>query len=248
MVTPSKKRKINGFKLHQLTDTKKKRLILKEIDQNHQQPVQQQSTTGEESRVPCHSSIPNVPVKLMNEGVNVCFFNAILQGLVSIKGFRDYLEQSENENHITRTLKDLYNKMKTQTIIKTSVHIRSLNLRNYTFGTQYDVPECLNYLLEHCFPVPSMFDFTIKESIVCERRPGIFDTGCNKRVERDEKQNILQLIPNDTNEQQSVQELLDIHFNAYGLPQEDYFCDMRYGGCGKRGHCTKASLLADVSE
>ena len=93
-----------------------------------------------------------------------------------------------------------------------------------------------------------MFDFIIKESVMCKRRPGIRDSGCNKRIERDEKHNILQIIVNDTNEQQSIQELLDVHFSPYGLPQEDYRCDYQYGGCGKRGYCTKASLLADVSE
>ena len=95
-----KKRKNNFTKLHQLTDVKKKRLVLNENLQNDKLPVQQQSN-GEESSISCHSSIPEVPVKLMNEGVNVCFFNAIVQSLVSIKAFRDYMEQSVNENRIT---------------------------------------------------------------------------------------------------------------------------------------------------
>ena len=117
-----------------------------------------------------------------------------------------------------------------RTTIRSSVYVRNLNLPNYTFGNQYDVPECFTYILDHCFPENSMFDFIIKESVICERRPGIHDSGCNKRIERDEKHNILQLIVNDTNEQQSIQELLDIHFSPYGLPQEDYRCDYQYGG------------------
>lgn len=86
-------------------------------------------------------------------------------------------------------------------------------------------------------------------SIICEHIQGSDDTGCGKRLENDVSTKILSLDVHDTNDQQSVQALLNSIFSPFGSPQEDYRCEVEAnnGGCGKLGNCTKASLLTNVN-
>merc|ERR1712227_765790 len=74
----------------------------------------------------------NFPVRLQNEGVNVCFFNSICQVLYSIRDFRTYFEQTRSTNNIVTTLKNLFEEMDgTNGTVHTSTYVQQLNLSNY---------------------------------------------------------------------------------------------------------------------
>jgi len=162
-----------------------------------------------------------------------------------------YLDQTEHENVIVRELKNIFREMASKDIVKSSEYIRNFNLPNYTFGNQHDAHECITHILNHCFLEgnDNMFQIMVKESIICEVVPGSFNTGCNKRIEKDVPTNVLSLEVKDTNEEQSIQSLLETLFSPYGCSQEDYRCEREpgNGGCGKRGYCTKASLLTNIT-
>ena len=51
---------------------------------------------------------PNNPLGLINEGVNVCFFNSVVQVLYSLPLFRNYIRQISPSNSIKRGIKDLF--------------------------------------------------------------------------------------------------------------------------------------------
>ena len=110
------------------------------------------------------------PVKLQNEGVNVCFFNSICQVLYSIPLFHSYLDQINLEQIVENTdmnilerdqtvrriniLKNLFARMNNaHGVIQTSNSVIQFQFNHYTFRMQHDAQEALNEILETCFPL-----------------------------------------------------------------------------------------------
>ena len=186
------------------------------------------------------------PVKLRNEGVNVCFFNSICQVLYSLPIFHTYLEQTLiRDNVIVTELKNLFETMRsTSRIVQTSSYVRQLNLGNYRFGMQHDAEEALSEILNSCYPDDgeSLFRIKLNESVVCERNLG----GCGEKFDKYECHQVLKLQVQETYEQ-SVQHILNSPFN-YHMP-EGYRCNLGLeGGCHKIGSCSKASLVSELRD
>jgi Ubiquitin carboxyl-terminal hydrolase. len=199
MVTPSKNKKASLVKLHRIA-------------------IQKENGSNPTNRMPHIETIRselNTPVKLMNEGVNVCFFNAVIQMLYSLRDFRFYIEQTEHTNAILRVIQDMFKELNAKELVRSSIYIQTLQLPNYTFGTQHDALECISHILDHCFPdgIVNVFQINIKESVVCESIPDAVDTGCNKRIEMDVSTSFLCLDVADTREHQT-ESLLDTYFSV----------------------------------
>ena len=64
------------------------------------------------SLVTRHTVDSNFPVRLHNEGVNVCFFNSICQVLYSLPEFHTYLEQTPISHLVVTELKNLFETMR----------------------------------------------------------------------------------------------------------------------------------------
>ena len=201
----------------------------------------------------------NFPVRLRNEGVNVCFFNSIIQALYSLPLFHTYLEQTSIDDNILNKLKDLFQTMRnTNEIVQTSTYIRALenDFTGYTFGIQYDAEECLRKILEICYPYchestadpdydSNKFIFRVKfnETLECEQRLG----GCGTVQDKYEHHQILKLKIEETSDFQSVEHILT-HYNGDNMP-EDYRCQLGpSGGCNTINSCTKQSLLYELKD
>ena len=130
-----------------------------------------------------HSSIP---VGLENEGVNVCFFNSVVQVLYSLPSFRSYILQTSVINEVTAFMRNLFQEIKNaRESVQSSYYIRNLRLRNYKYGTHHNAHECLIQLLEKCYPDNvdnSMFQVAMHELTVCQIIGDRPDTGCNNIV------------------------------------------------------------------
>ena len=201
----------------------------------------------------------NFPVRLRNEGVNVCFFNSIIQALYSLPLFHTYLEQTSIDDNILNKLKDLFQTMRnTNEIVQTSTYIRALenDFTGYTFGIQYDAEECLRKILEICYPYchestadpdydSNKFIFRVKfnETLECEQRLG----GCGTVQDKYEHHQILKLKIEETLDFQSVEHILT-YYNGDNMP-EDYRCQLGpSGGCNTINSCTKQSLLYELKD
>lgn len=146
MVTPSKRKKNSLKKLLVLCGKKN---ACKEANQNidySEISVRPKNSTRNELQV----SLQSVDItKLMNEGVNVCFFNAVIQTLHSIVGFRVYVEQTELNNVVMGEIKNLFEIMAFSNVVRSSLFVRNLNLQDYIFGNQHGAQECMAHILNN---------------------------------------------------------------------------------------------------
>ena len=194
-----------------------------------------------------HSSIP---VGLENEGVNVCFFNSVVQVLYSLPSFRSYILQTSVINEVTAFIRNLFQEIKNaRESVWSSYYIRNLGLRNYKYGTQDDAHECLTQLLEKCYPDNvdnSMFQVAMHESTVCQIIGDRPDTGCNNNcAENDVLSQVLALdIDDNTDDDQSIQELINKLVDPHGKELPDYRCE----NCNKRGFCTISSSITHIAD
>ena len=110
-----------GFKPKKLdfTSTVDNNELPKQSNDVHTSPFTQVDIPGTSNSVNAsidHSTITddittiNFPVRLQNEGVNVCFFNAISQVLYSLPQFHLYLDQTVVRNNTVTALKNLFQK------------------------------------------------------------------------------------------------------------------------------------------
>ena len=178
---------------------------------------------------------PNIPVGLENEGVNLCFFNSVIQVLYSLHKFRIYILESLPSNPLQREIKELFQQICDQNSngpVRTSGHVKKLVpcLSNYSYGNQYDAHECLINILDNCFPDNSdgcIFQIKIFESIECEKQLDELNgpTGCGKATAKFEFNKDIQLHIDDTPDSQSIQSLLDKLQDPHGESVKDYICD-----------------------
>jgi len=96
--------------------------------------------------------VSNKPVGLKNEGVNVCFFNSIIQVLYSMPEIRSHIRALTCNNRYIKGIKSLFEKMDSKiSPVQTSNIVKNLQLENYNFKDQYDAQECLIQILENVF-------------------------------------------------------------------------------------------------
>ena len=73
---------------------------------------------------------PNIPLGLINQGENVCFFNSVIQVLYSLPIFRDYIRQLQPiEGGVVSEMKILFRKIESSSIpVRTSSYVPKLGL------------------------------------------------------------------------------------------------------------------------
>ena len=134
--------------------------------------------------------------------------------------------------------------------VKTAAYVRQLNLNRYIFGTQYDAEECLNQILNDCFPIitESIFCVRQNEALECEMSliPGL-SGGCGAKQEKFENHQILKLSVQESDYQQSVQDIVNSTFNSELL--DDYRCAIgEANGCQQVGFCKKTTLITELKD
>ena len=116
---------------------------------------------------------PNIPLGLMNQGENVCFFNSVIQILYTLPAFREFIQQLSPTNAVVSEIKNLFGEIESSNVpVRTSDYVQNLGLRDYSLGMQYDAHECLLQLLEKIDPAINddcMFKVSIPESTLCVR-------------------------------------------------------------------------------
>ena len=208
------------------------------------------------------------PVKLMNEGVNVCFFNSICQILYSIPSFHTYLEQVDidkirNDSRFNESkrklitlrlheMKKLFGLMKCgANKVKTSIFARKIQLNNYMFETQHDAQEALSDILETCFPYydseedgnHSMFRIQFEQIMHCNKNRN----GCGSTERKFIYDHILSFHLEDTDEPQHVYDALIKSFDTD--TSDEYRCNLgENGGCKSQATCTKSLNINELGE
>ena len=89
---------------------------------------------------------PNIPLRLINYGKNVCFFNSIIQVLYCLPLFRHYVKKlGPSVKGIDMKIRKLFReKEKSNQPVRASSYVRYLSLQGYEpYITQYDTHECL---------------------------------------------------------------------------------------------------------
>ena len=77
---------------------------------------------------------PNIPLGLLNNGENVCFFNSVIQSLYSITAFRDYILQLLlfRDNPPAVSIKNLFREIaSSNNHIRTSEYLKHLELLDF---------------------------------------------------------------------------------------------------------------------
>ena len=160
--------------------------------------------------------------------------------------FHSYLDQTPIRNTIVTKLKTLFETMRSANrIVKTSTYVAQMGFSNYIFKRQHDAQEALAEILNNCYQDISQSVFCIKfqESIVCDRDL----QGCGEKSERCEYDQILKLEIQETNELQSVENILIRSFGNE-MPK-GYKCNLGpNGGCGKENTCSKTSHVTELKD
>ena len=112
-----------------------------------------------------YSAVVNGPVGLINYS-NDCFFNSVIQALISLQSFREHVRNFDDQNSHTQnshkmdaasSIKDLFEKleeMKAQSDgpLMTHDYIMALDLQGYIENEQFDAQECLSYIVDLFYP------------------------------------------------------------------------------------------------
>ena len=105
---------------------------------------------------------------------NVCFFNSLLQILISIPKYHEYIEQSHLDNPVVLNLKPLITQINGSTKnIETYPYVHNLGIPNYTQHMQVDAHECLAHILQNSFPDDRLIDLSVfsiqsEVTLICE--------------------------------------------------------------------------------
>lgn len=108
MVTPSKKRKAGFTRLNDVANRKK----LSRSGAFVPQAAKDQSSTPS-------AITASPPCPLMNEGVNVCFINAVVQFLYTVAEIQQYFDDLEPNNNVASEMKCLFTELKSRNTVQT---------------------------------------------------------------------------------------------------------------------------------
>ena len=195
------------------------------------------STSGfivSNDHVPITSDIinRNFPVRLMNSGVNACFFNSLCQVLYTFPMFLASLKYTPSTNNVVNAMQEVFAVMKNSHTTELYDYIRQIKLRDYRFEDQYDVQEAFIQILDNIYPETneklfekSPFGIKLNAAIHCEY--------CEYRKDISE---IFQTIAIDVleDQHQSLKGLLNVVLTRTDTPNE-YFCER----CENSGVSTK---------
>ena len=180
---------------------------------------------------------------------NVCFFNALIQVLVSIPDYCNYIIQSDLDNAVVTNLKRLFSVINdSDNPAHTYPYVHELEIPHYRPNDQYDACECLSHILDNSYPGnlknQSVFNINCDVIMQCE---------CSREYRRTEDELFFKLDTDDDETFGSVQLLLDKSISLYGCPNRHYQCrgdlineEIIPGidpGCQRRGSCTEFRTL-----
>ena len=180
---------------------------------------------------------------------NVCFFNALIQILVSIPGYRDYILHSNIDNSVVTSLKHLFNVMKnSNNSVNTFPYVQELGIPHYISYDQHDARHCLSHILENSYPADlkneSVFNIKSLVTNICQ---------CGKEYPRNEGELFFKLDTENTDIFGSIQLLLDNSISQNGHRNTEYQCrgdlineEIIPGvdaGCQRIGTCTEYTTL-----
>ena len=188
------------------------------------------------------------PIGLQNSGDNVCFFNSIIQILISFPAYQNHIMETMLDNPVISTLRTLFNDINiSMDPVYTFNSVKLLELPGYVERDQHDVHECLLHLLEKSYPTNELQNSSIF-NIQCTRT---YECECGKIYDKPVTELIFKLDTEDSEMFPSVQMLLDRTLSQYGVKNEDYQCrgnidndpNTSDRGCGKRGTCTEYTAM-----
>ena len=96
----------------------------------------------------------NSPLGVINYGENICFFNPVIQVLYFLPVFRDYIKKFQSPaKGVSLKIRKLFMEIETlNDPLRTSNHVRYLNLQRCEPGIYYDAHESLPKLLAKAYP------------------------------------------------------------------------------------------------
>ena len=185
---------------------------------------------------------PNIPLGLMNQGENVCFFNSVIQILYTLPAFREFIQQLSPTNAVVSEIKNLFGEIESSNVpVRTSDYVQNLGLRDYSLGMQYDAHECLLQLLEKIYPVINddcMFKVAILESTLC------VSNDCDHTINKEDTCIDWSLNIEDSSNLQTISGILNELMDANGRHLQDYRCDR----CNRKDSSTRAICVTQLSD
>ena len=185
---------------------------------------------------------PVVPLGLVNQGENVCFFNSVIQVLYSLPTFRSYIEQLQTSERVVSKIKDLFTEIRcSNEPVRTSTYISDIDLQYYVLGMQYDAHECLLQLLAKIYSdinVNCMFKIDKLESTLC------MHNDCGHTLNNNGVCIDWSLHINDSMNIQSISGLLREVMDPTGKHLQGYRCDR----CHRVNTTTKSVCPTQLSD
>ena len=188
------------------------------------------------------------PIGLQNRNHNVCFFNSIVQILISFPAYQSHIMGTMIDNPVISTLRALFDDINHSVdSVYTFDSVKSLELPGYVERNQHDVHECLLHVLEKSYPTNELQNSSIF-NIQCTRTN---ECECGKIYDKRVTESIFQLDTEDSEMFPSVQMLLDRTLSQYGVKNEEFQCrgnldndpNTSDRGCGKIGTCTEYTAM-----
>ena len=199
----------------------------------------------------------NIPVPLLNQGDNICFFNSIVQVLHSLELFCEHLCDTNLNNAVVHNMRLLFNEidnsMPMHEPVYTFLTATELGFPNWNYGRreQIDALEFLEHILGNSFEINdrgatihSLFKMCEHKSMMCDN--------CHKesRTTNDIPLYTLEIDPSN---RQSISGLLNRAFDDHGYPRPHYRCEILRNesgneifdsngnrqGCGLTGYCSE---------
>ena len=184
----------------------------------------------------------SIPLGLINQGENVCFFNSVIQVLYSLPIFKDYIQQLQPIEGVVSEMKSLFKKIENSSIpVRTSSYVPKLGLYDYVLGMQYDAHECLLQLLASIYPNVNddcMFKIDKLESTLC------VSNDCGHTINSDGACIDWSLHIEDSHNLQTISGILHDLMDPNGRPLQGYKCD----GCKRLNTSTKAVCVTQLSD
>ena len=96
-----------------------------------------------------HHELGNFPIGVENQGTSACFFNSVMQILLS--SLRNNNEQRSHDNQLAIWISDLLEDIKSSsTFMIFSKYVQNLGLSNFVWKST-DAHECLIHILGKCY-------------------------------------------------------------------------------------------------
>ena len=202
----------------------------------------------------------NCPIGLKNtfynenssiQYANVCFFNSLIQVLISIPNYHHYiLETSQAHNAVVMNLRDLFKETdNSNDCIDTFRWVPEIGIPDYVKNIQHDARECLSHILENSYPADelkddSVFKIDCTVTLECE---------CRRVYTRHEKHLFFKLDSENAENCGPVQLLLNRTLTINHYENKQHHCrgkldddppDPSDPSCQRAGRCREYTVMS----